>query len=127
MDKRLLSLISDYQLAVPQAVELMAAAGIERPTSDSAWAGLDIPQQGKLQGSASYWKYGYGCAVRSSGIAVDFDFGENGEIDGFDAWRVIGFAGPRLGAYGFSSGNELKTLFDAAAQSRDLTFSGYLI
>jgi hypothetical protein len=127
MDSRLSTLVSDYQAAVRQAVELLVASGIERPTSNDSWAGLDIPHRGELNGQIRYFKHGYGCAVRFPSNAVDFDFGSNGEIDGFDAWRLVGFAGTRLGAYGFSSEAELKATFTAAVDRGELCFSGYLL
>ncbi|WP_426212663.1 DUF6896 domain-containing protein [Massilia sp. TWP1-3-3] len=127
MDSRLSTLISDYQAAVRQAVELMAASGIERPASSTQWGDLDIRQSGELNGQIRYYKHGYGCAVHLPRGLIDFDFGSNGEIDGFDAWRLIGFAGARLCEYGFSSEADLKKVFDAAAQSDDIWFSGYLL
>lgn len=127
MDTRLLRLISDYQAAVSRAVELIVASGIQRPASNTSWADLDIPQKGKLNGQIRYYKHGYGCAVHFSDEAVDFDFGSNGKIDGFDAWRLLGFAGARLRGYGFSSDKELKDAFNTAAQCGHLRFSGYLL
>lgn len=127
MDSRLFALVSDYQAVVCQAVELLVASGIERPTSNTSWAGLDIPQSGELKGQIRYYKHGYGCAVHFPGNVVDFDFGSNGEINGFDAWRLVGFAGIRLRAYGFSEEAELKTAFAAAVECGELRFSGYLL
>ena len=127
MDSRLLTLTTDYQAAVCRAVELLVESGIERPTSNTSWAGLDIPQRGELNDQIRYYKHGYGCAVHFPNGAVDFDFGQNGEIDRFDAWRLLGFAGAGLRGYGFSSEEELKSVFNAAVQSGALRFSGYLL
>jgi hypothetical protein len=127
MDSRLFTLVNDYQAVVRRAVELLAASGIELPTSNTSWAGLDIPQNGELNGQIRYYKHGYGCAVYFPNEVVDFDFGANGEIDGFDAWRLLGFAGARLCRYGFSSEEELKSAFNVAVQCGDLQFSGYLL
>ena len=127
MDSRLATLISDFQAAVRQAVELMAASGIERPASNTQWVDLEISQIGELNWQIRYYKHGYGCAVHLPRGLIDFDFGSNGEIDGFDAWRLIGFAGARLCEYGFSSEADVKKAFDAAAQSDDIRFSGYLL
>lgn len=127
MDSRLSLLITHYQASVQQAVELMAASGIERPASNAEWVALDIPQIGELSGGIPYFKHGYGCAVHLPGAKVDFDFGLNGEIDGFNASRLIGYAGVRLGGYGFSSEAELQEVFGAATNSDDMRLSGDLL
>lgn len=37
-------------------------------------------------------KHGYGIEIVAKGIRIDFDWGKNGEADGFDAWRLYNFA-----------------------------------
>lgn len=92
MDTRLARLIADYQAAVREVIEAMQRSGLQLPASNDDWAGNDMEQRGELAGGIPYFKHGYGCAARlSSGIAVDFDFGDNGEIDGVEAWRLAGF------------------------------------
>ena len=44
---------------------------------------------------------------------MDFDFGEHGQIDGFDAWRLARFAGSRLREYGFADLAVLNECFNA--------------
>lgn len=127
MDSRLSTLITDYQGSVGQAVELMAASGFERPASNADWVCLEIPQIGELSGGISYFKHGYGCAVHLPGGAVNFDFGLDGEIDGFNASRLIMYAGVRLSGYGFSSEAELQKVFDAATNSGEMRFSGDIL
>lgn len=43
-----------------------------------------------------YFIHGFGCALRLPDRSVDFDFGDDGQIDGFDWSRLLSFAGPRL-------------------------------
>ncbi|MFO0602887.1 MAG: hypothetical protein U0324_06915 [Polyangiales bacterium] len=45
---------------------------------------------------------GDGAAGDAAARRVDFDFGERGEVDGFDAWRLGEFASGRLARYGFT-------------------------
>ena len=88
----------------------------------------NIEQIGELNGGFPYFKHGYGCKVRlPSGIAVDFDFGDRGQIDGFDAWRLVHFAGSRLISYGFASENALNECFDAEVAAGSLSFSGNIL
>lgn len=127
MNNNLARLISDYQTSVRAAVELMRQSGIQLPATNVDWAATDIPQRGELKGGNPYFKHGYGCAVRLPGGAVDFDFGEQGEIDGFDAWRLAGFAGSRLSEYGFVSEAALNECFKAEVAVGSLVYSGYIL
>lgn len=85
----------------------MQRSGIEMPDSSYDWVYMEIPMGGELEGGGYYYKHGVGCDVRLPEKSVDFDFGENGEIDGFDAWRLAKFAGVNLRGYGFNTANEL--------------------
>jgi hypothetical protein len=63
-----------------------------------------------------YFRHGYGCAVELHTGKVDFDFGEKGEIDGFDLWRLSRLADGRLASFGFGSEKELERAFDEAVR-----------
>ena len=123
----LAQLIYDYQGAVRTAVALLEGSGILKPATPDAWVGLDIPQRGELQGGVRYFKHGYGCAVNLPSGKVDFDFGAEGQIDGFDLWRLVGFAEGRLIAYGFSSEQDVKSAFQSAEQSGKIVRSDYIL
>ena len=43
-----------------------------------------------------------------SAWGVDFDFGGEGRIDGYDVWRLHCFARRRLAEYGFASEKDLE-------------------
>ena len=36
--------------------------------------------------------HGTGCRVETAEVEIDFDFGPNGSIPGFDPWKLYGFA-----------------------------------
>ncbi|WP_349655489.1 hypothetical protein [Xanthomonas sp. 10-10] len=127
MNSNLVRLISDYQTAVREAVAVMRDSGIELPASNADWTANGIPQRGTLKGGIPYFKHGYGCSVRLLGGAVDFDFGERGEIDGFDVWLLASFAGPRLSEYGFASEAALNDCFKAEVAASSLVYSGYIL
>ena len=127
MDARLLTLIHEYQAAAKFAVELMAESGIQLPSSNMAWASTRLQALEALRGGIRYRKHGYGCEVFLPSGNVDFDFGANGEYDGFDAWRLKSFAEGRLAEYGLSSEQDVDDLFEAAAQSEALVYSGYTL
>lgn len=120
MDKRLKKLISEYQAAVREAVELMARSSVPLPVTASDWVENSIPHHGKLNGGVKYFKHGTGCEVELGAGPVDFDFGRLGEIDGFDAWRLGKFAGSNLTNFGFESAEAIDRCFEAAIKSGEL-------
>jgi hypothetical protein len=127
MDPRLSKLILDYQGKVAEAVAVLENAGYPRPSSDSAWAGTDGPPHGELTPRYHFFKHGFGCAVHGPGWKLDFDFGEGGQIDGFDPSRLKGFAAGRLDAYGLHSEREIDDLFARARDAGEVVFSGYIL
>lgn len=124
MDEKLQRLIADYQTNVRRAVALMHRSGIKMPYSAFAWVQTDIPHRGILDDGVPYFKHGAGCEVIFETVPVDFDFGENGEIDGFDLWRLTRFAAHGLQDYGFNTPDEVEQAFDAAKTSGELLYSG---
>lgn len=127
MNNQLARLITDYQTSVRTAVVLMHRSGIPMPFSSASWIEADIPHRGKLEGGVEYFKHGAGCEVSLETGKVDFDFGDQGEIGGFDVWRLIRFAGSRLSDYGFESAEAVKQCFEAAVTSATLIYSGYCL
>ncbi|WP_426186251.1 DUF6896 domain-containing protein [Pseudomonas sp. NFXW11] len=120
-------MIADYQNAVRNAVDLLQQAAIPLPTSNADWADMNIAEQGELAGGVRYFKHGYGCAVHLPAGPVSFDFGEQGEIDGFNLSRLAGFAGDRLAQYGFDDEQALKLSFDNEVAAGSLLYSGYIL
>ena len=127
MDTRLRTLIDDYLASVATAARLLADSGFQIPRSNTDWAGNGAVQVGELKGGIKYFKHGYGCRVALPGGEVDFDFGENGEITGFDAWRLASFAESSLQQYGFESEEDLNLVFKSAVASGHLRYSGYIL
>ncbi|WP_147292965.1 DUF6896 domain-containing protein [Dyella psychrodurans] len=123
MDSRLLNLVREYQFAAKAAIDLMVQSGISLPSSNRAWSMNDVPNIGVLARGIRYRKHGYGCEVFLPDIAIDFDFGDHGEYDGFDLWRIRIFAGERLTQFGISSGEELDGLFKEAVRTGALVQS----
>lgn len=127
MDGRLASLITDYLHAVEAAVALLEAAGIPRPRSNVAWAVNGIPSAGELPGGLRYLKLGYGCSVQLPIGIVEFDFGPEGQTNGFDDWRLVVFAGDRLQARGFETEEELLACFRRHVEEGEIFPSGFVL
>ncbi|WP_409306579.1 DUF6896 domain-containing protein [Pectobacterium sp. B1J-3] len=122
MNDSLFQLITDFQASVESAVKLMQRSGIRMPSSRAAWINADIPHSGDLDGGGKYYKHGVGCWVCLNTGNVDFDFGEQGEIGGFNLWWLTQFAGERLVDYGFSCEDELEACLDTALASGALIY-----
>ena len=127
MDSRLHSLIVDYLAAVARAVDLLKEGGIAMPESNLAWACNGLPHKGILPGGVPYFKHGYGCGVEFETGLVDFDFGQSGETDGFDFWRLACFAGDRLSQYTFTSKEDLRECFQSTVDSGAFVSSTYML
>ncbi len=53
-----------------------------------AWKRKRIPTEGEIGGETSYYFHGGGCTVEHQGATIDFEFEANGDVLGFDAWRL---------------------------------------
>ena len=127
MDAELRRLIRDYQARVVWAVEQIERTfGVERPPSATEWIGYQIPH-GVAPDGNRYYKHGFGIVVAYEGGAVDFDFGEHGEIGGFDASRLFNFARRVEGGYGFDSERQIETAIKDAEARGLVRFSGYIL
>jgi hypothetical protein len=127
MNQKLKILIESYLSAVNEAIQLLVASGIELPKSNTEWAISGIAQTGELEGGIKYFKHGYGCAVHLPSGSVDFDFGPQGEYNGFDEWRLWGFLQNSKMPKIFRTEAELKQEFVLAIENGDLKFSGYIL
>jgi hypothetical protein len=125
MDPRLSHIIADYQMRVAEAVALLERAGYARPSSDSGWEAMEGPALGELAAGYRFFKHGFGCAVRGPGWKVDFDFGEAGQVDGFEPARLKEFIAGHLDQYGIHAEHEIDQMFARAREDGELVFSGY--
>jgi hypothetical protein len=121
IDEGLARLIDDYKAAVAAVVDLMAKSGIERPATAFEWMERPMEQYGFFQGGVAYFAHDQGCEVGLPSGVVDFDFGPDGEIDGFDCRRLAQFAEGRLGDYRFSAMHGLTAAF------RDAVVTGAIV
>lgn len=125
MDEQLVQLISDYQRAVSTAVLLMSESGIESPSNIKDLLHLDIPAHGELNGGIRYFKHGFGYRVHLPEGKVEFDFGEHGEIDGFDEWRLWQFCQQHPSAYAFDTQQSLSVFIKHALEKKQLVASAH--
>ena len=85
------NLISEYLAHVKKATDLLEAS-FGTKNILSLWRSKKIPQRGPVTGGVTYELHGIGCRVYLSEICIDFDYGPDGRVDGFDAWRLYMYA-----------------------------------
>lgn len=100
MNPALLNLIEKFRAAQDRAVAfitgtLRSVLGVRLPTSKYDWliicgeTGLGCVN--RVNGVEVY-SHGYGIELTFPDLAIDFDFGDHGETDGFDVWRLHFFS-----------------------------------
>lgn len=85
------NLISEYLTQVKEATDLLEAS-FGTKNILRLWRSKKIPQRGPVTGGITYELHGIGCRVYLSEICIDFDYGPDGRVDGFDAWRLYMYA-----------------------------------
>jgi len=118
MNTQLRIIIDDFLAKVAEANELLKAhLGIDEPHN----RGPEIEQSGVLNGKYKYFFHGIGCAVHiSKKDIVDFDYGSNGRIDGFDEWRLCGFFRTRKRKYPDIGEDDVKRWLQEAIDAKEV-------
>lgn len=110
------------------AIDSLVEMGVPKPSSNGEWAFYRLPDEFVIPNGTRIQKHGYGCRFKNERVYVDFDFGEHGEINGFDCWRLNDFCRKNLKArYGFDSQKDLERAFEDACLANELTYSGYIL
>ncbi|MCB6182354.1 hypothetical protein LIN78_02140 [Leeia sp. TBRC 13508] len=108
MDQRLAVLIKDYLADVATAIRILETCGFRRPQTNIQWAFSPRPRLNGLAKSFSLRKHGIGLECQMGEINVDFDFGLNGEINRFDAWKLVDYVRNNPGKYELRTENEIR-------------------
>lgn len=112
-------LINDYQNVVRKVVAALRV-GFGCNNLLAAWHDGKIPKDGVIN-EIEFSFHGVGCRGIVDGLEVDFDFGPDGRIDGFDAWRLWNFATERPVAYPqFQQLKEVEAALERLARSGEI-------
>lgn len=106
---------------------LSKALGFKLPITNGEWVSLDIPGRGTTNDGLQYFKHGFGVAIKFDGGAIDLDFGDNGEYDGFDADRLFRFAIASHFPTLYKNHREVEADVKDAEAKSELRFSGYIL
>ncbi|WP_442963747.1 DUF6896 domain-containing protein [Pseudomonas sp. MF6768] len=81
-------LISEYLEEVEKTTNLLELS-FGTKNILGLWRSKKIPLRGKLSDDATYELHGVGCRVYISEKCIDFDYGPDGRIDGFESWMTL--------------------------------------
>jgi len=113
--ERFTSVARAFQADVRNAISLFEEhLGISEPMD---WRSHGLEQTGTIDegGQHFYAFHGIGCCVHlSSDRVIDWDFGHEGRIDGFDLWRLERFLETRTELFPNLPKNELAIAFERA-------------
>ncbi|MDH5354649.1 MAG: hypothetical protein OEY09_09430 [Gammaproteobacteria bacterium] len=88
MNDQLHKLINFFLQNVLKAEELMKGKlNVDQPM---CWRHNKTPRTGTID-KYTYEFHGIGCCFDFGDISVDYDYGDQGRIDGFDLWRLTIF------------------------------------
>ena len=90
-NQTLKNLISGYLAHVKKATDLLEQT-FGTKNILRLWHSKKIPQQGSVTDDVTYELHGIGCSVYLSEVCVDFDYGPDERVDGFDPWRLYMYA-----------------------------------
>jgi len=85
-------MIAAFQTQTAEANELLRKhLHLENPMF---WRQAGIAQTGYCDSNKSirYFYHGIGCRVEAQNLSIDWDYGFDGRVDGFDFWRLRTFA-----------------------------------
>ncbi|MFC7519076.1 DUF6896 domain-containing protein [Herbaspirillum sp. GCM10030257] len=114
MSEQLRQLIDLFLRKVSEAEDTMKERmKVEEPRF---WIQNGVPRVGTL-GPFKYAFHGIGCRFHFDGICVDYDYGDQGRIDGFDLWRLTIFGEQFDEFTPYVESGELEKEFDACVQT----------
>lgn len=128
MKNELQELIDAYRAKASELIPLLSEAlGFKLPITNTEWVGLDIPHRGQTSDGLKYFKHGYGVAIKFDGGEIDIDFGDKGEYDGFDGWRLFRFAETNHIRTPYKDFHEVEADIEDALAKGQLRYSGYIL
>jgi len=127
MNAALRILIEDFVTTTAKRfAQLQRELAVSAPTSRIDWATNAMKKKGTLSDGATFSKHGAGVRIVGKSDTIDFDFGDRGEIDGFDAWRLSEFVRGSPTKHSLSTPREIQGALDSALAAGEIEKRGSL-
>ena len=124
----LYEVIKKYQNSVAELFPKVAKhLQVKLPISNVDWSAIGVKQIGETSCGIKYFIHGYGIAMNNGNLSVDFDIGDNGEIDGVDSWKLAEFIRKNNIKSSFNDGKNIELAMKEAVSSGHMIYSGYLL
>ncbi|MFT5594287.1 MAG: hypothetical protein ACI8SR_002676 [Oceanicoccus sp.] len=127
MDFELERIIGLFNIAQEKAVEILESKfECKRPVSSTDFIQRCVPAIREVDYVRSGYKirpHGIGMKINVDGIIIDFDFGMNGEFNGFDAWRLSEFVRWNKIKSSIKSEKEFEAVLNEAIQNKEIVKS----
>lgn len=129
--KELYRIIELFNLTQKKAVnKLIEIWGMETPMKRDEWIAWSQNQFDKNKFNndegIQIYPHGFGLSYQDSENYIDFDFGANGEIYGFDVSRIWFFIETNKIKTLFTDENQIKKVIDNETNEGRVEFSGYI-
>lgn len=129
MHPSLVTLIERFRAAQDRGVGFVAdvlgpVLGVRRPASGDEWVticGETGLYHARWVNGVGVYSHGYGVELDFGALTIDFDWGDAGEPDGFDVWRLWNFANRNPVAAPCPARAAVRAWVEAAAAAGELT------
>jgi hypothetical protein len=94
MNAILADIITRFRAAQDRGVATLLRLGIPLPPSNREWVAICADRglyRTRTLGDVGFYAHGYGIDLILDDVRIDWDWGDAGEPDGFDAWRLWNF------------------------------------
>jgi len=134
MCERLVALIERFRAAQDRGVGFIVdvlgpTLGVRLPASPMEWVGI-CGETGLYNvrwiNGVEVYSHGYGIELIFGALTIDFDWGEFGEPDGFDVWRLWHFARMNLCNVPCPKHADVKVWVEEAVAAGELTKDRFL-
>lgn len=125
------SLVKQFNEVQVNAVEILKDLwGVDIPITNRKWVKwrVNLIKDGlnKTVNNVTIKPHGYGLKMIALDFIIDFDFGVNGEFDGFDAVRLSTFITDNGLETKFSNVTTIQRIIDTEVKRGNLKYSGYI-
>jgi hypothetical protein len=121
MNEHLKKLITLFLQKVSEAEEILKKKyNIDTPMH---WKQNGLPRRGAFD-IYEYYFHGIGCRFNFGELSVDYDYGDQGRINGFDLWRLTIFGEQLKEFKPYIETGALKSDFESCIESGEINTSG---